>query len=330
MRNPRIRAGRHLILPLLAGALLFPAPSARALESPCPSGVLQDRDTTALYLGESPPGAEPRLFARGIVSTSGGMYGTVVFSPGQDEAFWVKDEHPGLFFSRLVAGAWTAPAEFPFEEGYRLNSPFLSLDGNQLYFLAARRGPDGMDADDRIWVADRRGDGWGVPRELDAMVNSVKKHFQFSVDRNGSVYFGGQGADIYVSQRRDGQYGAPQRLSSPINTAAPETSPHISPDGSLLLFDRWFQEFPWVRIMASFRGPDGEWSATVDLSPYTKSEGNDSGARLSPDGRYLFFQSVREGSDPNRSVYWMDAGFLEELRRTSGPVEAAVPRKEPT
>jgi hypothetical protein len=35
---------------------------------------------------------------------------------------------------------------------------------------------------------------------------------------------------------------------------------------------------------------------------------------LSPDGRYLFFNSSRVGSDDN---FWVDAGFLEELRDES-------------
>ena len=271
-------------------------------------------DTAALYLGQPRPGREPVLFAEGIVSTADGMYGTVVFSPAGDEAFWTKDEHPGLFFSRLTGGRWTAPEEFPFPAGYRLNSPFFSHDGRRLYFLAASRGPDGMDRDDRIWVADRLENGWGEPRELDPRVNSVSKHFQFSLDREGNVFFGGDGADIYIAEWRDGAYLAPARLPAPVNGAAPEMSPQISPDGTLLLFDRFFDSPPWVRIMASFRRPGGEWSAPVDLSPYTRSEGNDSGARLSPDGQYLFFQSAREGSDPNRSVYWMEAAFLDSLR----------------
>lgn len=107
------------------------------------------------------------------------------------------------------------------------------------------------------------------------------------------------------------------RLPDPINTDAPETGPNVSPDGSFLLFDRWFDSLPYIRIMVSFRSDQGEWSQPVDLSPYTRSEGNDSAARLSPDGKYLFFQSQRAGSDPNRSVYWMKADFIEALLRSA-------------
>jgi len=271
-----------------------------------------DHDTD--YLGQPRPGDTPVLFAPGVVSTDAGMYGTIVFSPRQDEAFWAKDEHPALFFSRLVDGRWTAPSEFPFKEGYRLSSPFYAVDGHRLYFLAARLGPDGIEQDDRIWVVDRDADGWGEARELDPAVNAVKKHWQFSLDRNGTLYFMGEGADIYVAELQDGRYRPPARLPAPVNTDAPETGPNVTPDGNVLLFTRWFESAPYIRIMLSRRGAAGGWDEPIDLTPYL-GEGNNAAARLSPDGKYLFFQSQREGSDPNRSVYWRSADFIADLPR---------------
>jgi len=292
------------------GSLVVAGPAA------C-SGWSQVRDTTA-YLAQPRPDTVPVLFAPGVVSTSDGMYGTVVFSPDQDEAVWAKDKRSELFLSRREGGRWSSPVTFPFADGYRLSSPFFSADGQRLYFLAARHGAGNLDEADEVWVVDRKGDGWGEPRELDAALRSVgDKHWQFSVAENGDVYFGGEGADLYVAEFRDGRYRRPARLPDPISTDAPETGPNISPDGSFLLFDRWFDSSPYIRIMVSFRNDEGGWSEAVDLSPYTRSEGNDSAARLSPDGKYLFFQSQRAGSDPNRSVYWMKADFIEGLRRSA-------------
>jgi hypothetical protein len=286
------------------------------LGSPRSSDSIPHRDTTRDYLGQRRPGAAPVLFAEGLVSTTDGMYGTIVFSPRQDEAFWAKDKRPELFFTRLVAGRWSAPSEFPFREHYRLSSPFFSADGERLYFLAAHHGASGLDEDERIWVVDRSSDGWGEPRELDTLVNSVPDiHWQFSVNEKGDVYFGGEGADLYVAEFQDGRYSRPVRLPPPINTDAPETGPTISRDGRLLLFDRWFDSSPYIRIMVSFRSRTGTWSEPIDLSPYTRAEGSDMAARLSPDEKYLLFQSQRAGSDPNRSVYWMKADFLDGLRQ---------------
>ena len=37
-------------------------------------------------------------------------------------------------------------------------------------------------------------------------------------------------------------------------------------------------------------------------------------AVVTPDGKYLFFQSGRAGSGASRGLYWVDAGIIEEMR----------------
>jgi hypothetical protein len=206
-------------------ALLVMPRMPRALTEAGPgrsSAWYQARDTTTDYLGQPRPDTIPVLFSPGLVSTTDGMYGTVVFSPDLDEAFWAKDKRSELFLSRRVRGRWGAPTTFPFAEGYRLSSPFFSADGERLFFLAARHGAAGLDEGGEVWVVDRNGDGWGEPRELDPVLHSVgDKHWQFSVAENGDVYFGGEGADLYVAEFKDGQYQRPVRLPDPINTDAP-------------------------------------------------------------------------------------------------------------
>jgi len=306
----------RILLPLLGLALITPLSilasgvgwvSAAAALPP-------SADTLHHYFGEKKPGSTPIKFSPGIVSTDAGMYGTVVFSPDHSEAVWAMDEHPGLFQSRLENGEWTDPLEISFLPNHRLSSPFFSADGRRLFFMAAGGDEAGMDEKERIMVAERGVAGWMEPHELDPQLNRSQMHWQFSLDNHGNLYFMGEGAELFVSAMEAGDYLDPVLLPPPINSEAPESSPNISPNGEMLLFDRWFQTSPYVRIMASFRRPDGAWSDPVDLSPFIGSEGNDSCARLSPDGQFLFFQSVREGSDPNRSVYWIDAGFLSTLR----------------
>jgi hypothetical protein len=37
-------------------------------------------------------------------------------------------------------------------------------------------------------------------------------------------------------------------------------------------------------------------------------------AMVSPDGKYLFFQSARRGSGASRGLYWVDARIIDSLR----------------
>ena len=263
------------------------------------------------YLGQDPPGMQPALFAPGVVSTDLGMYGTVVFTPDLTEAYWVADNSPELWWSRIENGCWTKPEVLPIKPGYRINSPVLSADGTKLYFLAAERGPGGIDRNDQIWCADRTVRGWSQPVCLPKEVNGVSKHFQFSVDADGNIYFGGGGADLYVARRVGAGYAPAAPLEGPINTDDAEVDPCLSPSGDILVFTRFSRR--GVELLASFRSEAGAWGEPVSLREALGGGTGDSGARFSPDGKYLFFQSQREGSAPDRSVYWVEAGVLSPL-----------------
>ena len=102
---------------------------------------------------------------------------------------------------------------------------------------------------ENIWVMDRTAAGWSEPTPLPPAINSLSKHWQISVDREGDLYFGvwkvdpvsrrTREHDIYCSRNRNGQYGTPETLGPEIN--APDSrqySPYVVPDGSYLVFTR--------------------------------------------------------------------------------------------
>jgi len=274
--------------------------------------VLQHDTPVWAYMGQPRPGLTPEIFAEGIVSTDEGIYGTIVFSPDLTEAAWAPEGVPWLLMSRVVGGVWTEPERHQFVDNHGLTSPFYSPDGESLYFLAGPSGSHGEDDD--IWVVSREGGGWGEPTRLDPAISAIPTHWQFSLDHEGDLYLMSDGADLYRSEFQGGHYSEPTRIPGPVNTDAPETGPNISPNGEFLLFDRWFDSSPYIRIMVSFRDQSGEWGDPVDLSEALGNEGNDSCARISPDGKFLFFQSVRSGSSPSRSIYWVDASVIDSVR----------------
>jgi hypothetical protein len=86
----------------------------------------------------------------------------------------------------------------------------------------------------------------------------------------------------------------------------------------------------------SFRAPDDSWSGPINLGDRVNDAGDCESASLSPDGRILFFMSTRRDPDDDgdlsgltlsellarqaepqngsADIYWMDAGFIDELR----------------
>ncbi|UCC71624.1 MAG: ankyrin repeat domain-containing protein [Gemmatimonadota bacterium] len=282
-----------------------------------------------LYFGQAPPGSEPELFAPGIVSSHRFEHGTVAFSPDGQEAFW-SSSYPlpgsGYTWSRILTswledGRWTAPEVATFSGGPRAGDdvPFFSTDGNRVYFISGRPDRLGGPTSERIWYVERTADGWSEPVVIDGGPNSLDLHWQFSVAANGNIYFGsgdpsGYGmADIYVSRFVDGRWAPPENLGNVVNSESGDSSPYIAPDESYLLFmrNRAPDGLGGVDIFVSFRSGDGVWTPPVSLGAPVNSPSHDICPIVSPDGRYLFFNSFRSGNADN---YWLGAEIIERLR----------------
>ena len=277
------------------------------------------------YLGQKPPGDKPELFGLGIISSIWGIHSTAVFSPDGSEVYWAPMmSFPGEIYSRggllmmkRVDGRWTPPAWAPFSgPNGEDDVPFFSADGKRIYFISRRPLPgETQRGSEKIWCADRTSAGWSEPRPLDPVLNEHDMHWEFSLDREGNLYFAGQApdsrgmGDIYLARFGGGRYEKPVNAGEPINSAGAETAPFVAPDGSYLLFSRQYD------LCVSFRGPDGAWSAPVNLGPEVNSPATELCPMVSADGKYLFFLSQRDGES---HAYWVRADVIEKLRPSRG------------
>ena len=273
------------------------------------------------YLGQRPPEGGSELFGLGIISSIWGLHSTAVFSPDGNEVFWAPMEtfpgelysKGGLLMMRRDKGRWTPPALAPFSgTGFGDDVPFFSADGKRIHFISRRPLPGETESGtEKIWYADRAPSGWSEPRPMDPNVNSIDKHWEFSLDRKGNVYFAGRApdslgmSDIYWARFSGGKYERPVNVGAPINSAAVEDTPFIAPDGSYLIFERQYDL--WV----SFRGKDGVWGPPVNLGPEVNSPSIELCPIVTSDGKYLFFLSQRDGES---HAYWVNASVVEKAR----------------
>lgn len=273
------------------------------------------------YLGQTPPGEKPEIFGMGIVSSIWGLHSTAVFSPDGNEVFWAPMvtfpgeiyARGGLLMMKRVNGRWTPPDWAPFSgPNSEDDVPFFSADGEKIYFLSARPLPGEIQGGaERIWCADRTPTGWSEPRMLEGAVNEHDKHWQFSLDRQGHLYFGGQASDsrgmgdIYLARLSHGIYGKPVNLGEPINSPEDDATPFVAPDGSYLLFSR--QGDLWV----SFRGTKSGWSEPARLGGEVNGPSNELCPVVTADRKFLFFLSDRDGEI---HAYWVRSQVIERRR----------------
>ena len=276
------------------------------------------------YLGQNPPGDVPVIFAGNLITRTCPVHSPPVFTPDLREVYWGPMSGPGcaqktdeiLFMERLDHG-WTEPESVGFSSLlWDSDDPAMAPDGERLYFTTKR--PSGFfsfDFEEKVMYVVREGDGWSSPRSVGTRVNDMFRHWQVSVTQTYDLYFSAEEnvetPAIYVSRFVDGEYQKPERLPDKINSGI-SYHPHVAPDESYLLFVRTLPE-TGDDLFISFKQPSGEWTEAVNLGDKVNSGSHDFCPTVSPDGKYLFFISQRNGDN---KVFWVDAGVIDGIRPT--------------
>ena len=225
-----------------------------------------------------------------------------------------------LLWSKCERNGWSRPVPPPFATAGSVleGDPFVTEDGQRVYFISSRhgfelgRGNDDLD----IWYADRLSSGeWSAAaKRLPEPVNSTGSELLPRVTRDGTLYFGSArpggkgGSDIYKAKRADDGVwlvSAVEELNSPWN----EYEADVTADGMTLVLvaDRGDRSHLYLY---SRTDPAGKWLEQSQL-PALPSVFQ-VGPLLSPKGdRVLFAQSYgrRSGEmflldltpQPNRS-----------------------------
>lgn len=276
------------------------------------------------YLGQKTPGSKPEIFAKDMVSSNRSEHSCVTFSPDGKEVYWssVLNNEFKILSMKIEGNKWTAPhlASFSKNSDYLDDGPSFSPDGKRLFFIS-RRPIDNKEkaAKGNIWLIEKTKNGWSEPVPISSAVNSMNLHFQMSVSNDLSIYFDaweddGEGKyDIYRSEFINGEYSQPENLGKMINTEFSDGTPYIAPDESYLIFSRLDHPdgFGGSDLYISYRGKDGSWMEPKNLGNTINTEEYENLPIVSPDGKYLFFRSYRNG---NNDIYWVDAKIIEDLK----------------
>jgi len=274
------------------------------------------------YLGQSPPGTTPEVFAPGIVSTKA-VEACLCFS--HDDRFLVfrrgfRDDTE-IFLTEQKDGTWTEPARAPFfAKQFRFGDFTFSPNEPVLYFTTDRPLEPGQARAEsaNLWKVEYESGKWRQPSPLGRSVNSPLHDSYPSVSNDKALFFfrrfdAENGlSEIMYSELKNGIYSEPIRMGKEINTQWDEWDPSIAPDGSFLVFcSKKPSGFGLDDLYVSFRTADGGWTEGINLGDQINSEQSENRPFITADGKYLFYNSSVNGS---RDVFWVDLGAVQKRR----------------
>jgi hypothetical protein len=260
---------------------------------------------TPLAAEAAPANATPELITLGGIIHSDSD-DTLAFTPDGNTVFFDRSEgpHKTIMVSHRVNGSWSSPQVASFSGQWFDQDPLVAPDGSYLlfdsdrpitpggkplvqnYFGGGKSAPGA-----NIWKVERKGDAWGAPVWLGAVVNNDVFIDFTSIAADGTLYFIRWDANdkimrMWRSAYRDGHYLAP--VSAGVGDQAVSIhDPAIAPDQSFIVFDYGKVKGGLGRLSIAFREGD-HWGKPIDLGDAINKD-IPWGAHLAPDGRTVYY-----------------------------------------
>lgn len=296
------------------------------------------------YLGQSPPGLDPVVFAPELISTGLDELNSVFLPDGNEFYFSIRNPNfSTIFVCKRIEDQWNVPEPLPFATRCNDIDVSVSPDGMKLFFASNRKpGSDEETISNYdIWCCKREGNNWGKPVKLGSEINSPSDDYYPVVTRDGTFFFNSQRAgqgtnDIYTCRLKDGEYLPAEKLGDKINTEFREFDAYVDPDQAYIIFasDRP-GGFGQCDLYISFRTENSEWTQATNMGPGINGMGVELSPCLSPDGKYLFYtrQTWASKVDPQvpitrdfyfkalnnydnmlGNIWWVDSKIIEGFR----------------
>ncbi len=314
------------------------------------NGCTHQNDFTMIkgpYLGQTPPGDTPEIFAPGIISR-GYSECEIAFSPDGKELFLQLGEvRPfcTILWMEKTNSGWNPLKVASFSRKFADMKFSFSPDGRRFLFSSNRSPEMNPQPQDNlnIWYTVRNQKGWGKPRLFERHINTCSHDYYPSMADNGNLYFmsdreGGLGEDdIYYACFQADKLIEVRNIGPPINTTLNEGDPFIAPDESYILFcSRDRQDgFGNNDLFESYRKKDSSWTTPENLGEKINTAAEEVCPIVSPDGKHLFFSSNRRLNDEypanpfkldqiekelanpgngSHDIYWIDAVVIHDLK----------------
>ncbi len=283
--------------------------------------------STLDLVGGADNGVRP-IRLKNNISTKGDEYSPTITSDGQTlvfcasnrkESVWGED----IYISERKDSVWQDAQLLKDISGSGHEAPMcFTADGNTM--VVFKNG--------KVFMSNRNTTGWSpttpFPVDLSGFGWVADVHFVSGEQR---VFFAARtkgsewdysSTDIFMAAKdADGNWGKPELLPEPINSAAFDRSPFVHPDQTTMYFSSSregglgeLDVYKSVRLDNTWRN----WSAPVNLGKNINTTGNNWGYVVTTDGSTAYYSARLENSD-NEDIFYIT------LPKEARPQKAVLP-----
>lgn len=204
-----------------------------------------------------------------------------------------------------------APGRINTPENEGTTSVFLGAENQMLFYTVCNQG--GFGSCDLFFSMLEPNGTWGKRQNMGPVVNSAAWDAQPSVSGDGNTLvfasarpggFGGK--DLWVSFRRNGQWGTPVNLGPTVNTEYDEEAPFLHYDGRTLYFSsNGHTGYGGHDLFLTRLGDDNKWGKPENLGKGINTTSDDVGFYVDAFGYNAYFASSRDGGMGGLDIYQM-------------------------
>jgi hypothetical protein len=266
----------------------------------------------SLYLGQTPPGNIPQIFAPGIISVTGRTEYGISISPDGDEMLFALGNWPykRTMIMKYENNHWTGPDTVSFSLTRSAEEAIYSPGGQRVYYYAYNP-PNPVGGADLCYSI-KPGTEWEEPINLGSPLNTSQDEYHPCVVADSSVYFENAAGKICYSKYQDGTYQPRIVLPSMFNdTYNAWGNPYVSPDESYFIFNSPRSGgFGSTDLYISYKKPDGTWTNPKNLGNIINTPASECGSEITDDSLYMTYVS-------NNDIYWVSSNFIDSLKYTN-------------
>lgn len=271
------------------------------------------------YLGQTPPGDTPKIFAPGMLADPG-MFtmGRVAWSHDGKEFYYIQSdswEHGkiSIKWMRYADHGWSKPAVL-FDQ---FLSPTLSMDEKTMFMRLGNK------CCKNVWQSHRTESGWSEPI---VFLDQPYDVYDYMPTLSGNAYVGSDPSPDDVKNGSTGAFSlltvangvvTVNSLGQPINDKGFNGDLYVAPDESYMIVSARETPTYECELFISFRKRDQTWTVPVSLGPkINDGVAHRWGQYVSPDGKYLFYSHGT--SEKDCALYWVRWDKLLKSLRPKG------------